>query len=80
MANRAYSIETYSLIFNMDLEFACLWGNLILVRLRMIFKNKKRLQGPGFEPGFLRPQRNVLTTRQSKPLSYTRNSTINLNF
>ena len=67
MTSRTFRIETYSLIFNMDLAFACLWENL--VRLGMIFKNKKRLQGPGFEPGFLRPQRNVLTTGQSKPLS-----------
>ena len=31
-------------------------------------KPKKELPGPGFEPGLLRPQRRVLTTRRSRLL------------
>ena len=29
-------------------------------------KKKQNLPGPGFEPGLLRPQRSVLTTRRSR--------------
>ena len=28
--------------------------------------NKRNMPGPGFEPGLLRPQRRVLTTRRSR--------------
>ena len=31
----------------------------------------KKLPGPGFEPGLLRPQRRVLTTRRSRHTIYT---------
>ena len=29
-------------------------------------QNKRNMPGPGFEPGLLRPQRRVLTTRRSR--------------
>lgn len=29
-------------------------------------KRRKKMPRPGFEPGLLRPQRNVLTTRRSR--------------
>ena len=35
-------------------------------RLKNKGKRKKLMAGQGFEPGLLRPQRNVLTTRRSR--------------
>ena len=32
----------------------------------VIINNNKQMSGPGFEPGLLRPQRRVLTTRRSR--------------
>ena len=39
---------------------------IIIIMIIIIITFKEIMPGPGFEPGLLRPQRRVLTTRRSR--------------
>ena len=65
---RLFNPTIISKIFTEGLSAFQLWNEqtIALTSHEIKKKDDKKMPGPGFEPGLLRPQRRVLTTRRSR--------------